>query len=134
MDDLISRQAAIRACGGYMVPANIIKRLPPVTPKQRTGKWIRHNTYHGDDTSGYVAPDWRCSKCGKSAMVNAWMLYDLSDFCPNCGAKMNQLDKTCDCYSNGRCVGTKEIDSCSCGGNKSKCDFYENVRREGDAE
>lgn len=47
------------------------------------------------------------------------------------GAKMNQSNKTCDCYRNGRCVGTKEIDSCSCGGNKSKCDFYEHVRWEG---
>ena len=60
--------------------------------QQRTGKWIRHNTYHGDNTSGYVDPDWRCSKCGKSAMVNEWMLCDLSNFCPNCGAKMTEGD------------------------------------------
>lgn len=51
-------------------------------------EWKRHNTYHGDDTSGYVDPDWRCSVCGKPALVNAWMMYDLTDFCPNCGAKM----------------------------------------------
>lgn len=30
-----------------------------------------------------------------------------------------------------RCDGTKERDICSCGGDKSKCDFYENVRDEG---
>lgn len=32
MNDIISRQAAIEACGGYLVPANIIKQLPPAEP------------------------------------------------------------------------------------------------------
>lgn len=27
------------------------------------------------------------------------------------------------------CVGTRECDPCSCDGDKSKCDFYEEVRR-----
>jgi hypothetical protein len=26
------------------------------------------------------------------------------------------------------CIGTKEWDQCSCGGDRSKCDFYEHVR------
>lgn len=30
----------------------------------------------------------------------------------------------------GVCLGTKEVDYCNCGGDRSKCDFYENVRRE----
>lgn len=30
----------------------------------------------------------------------------------------------------GICLGTKEIDYCSCDGDRSKCDFYENVRQE----
>jgi len=34
----------------------------------------------------------------------------------------------CDGWDNGRCLGTKEIDSCSCEGNKLKCDFYPSVR------
>ena len=29
-----------------------------------------------------------------------------------------------------RCLGTKESDVCDCGGDKSKCDFYERVRAE----
>ena len=66
----------------------IINGIPAVTPKQKTGKWIRNNTYHGDNTSGYVDPDWRCSECGKNAPVNEWFMYDLTAFCPNCGAKM----------------------------------------------
>lgn len=28
----------------------------------------------------------------------------------------------------GVCWGTKEREECNCGGDKSKCDFYENVR------
>ena len=58
----------------------------------RTGKWIRHNTYHGDNTSGYVDPDWRCSECGEQALVNEFCMYDLTDFCPNCGTDMREGD------------------------------------------
>lgn len=56
--------------------------------ERKKGKWEPHNTYHGDDTSGFVDPDWRCSECGKQATVNQWMLYELSNFYPNCGADM----------------------------------------------
>lgn len=97
--------------------------------EQRTGRWqitdaYPHNVY--------------CSECHKKFAQTHWAVWEDGslprNFCPHCGAKMNQSDKTCDCYHNGRCVGTKEIDPCSCGGNKSKCDFYEHVRREGEAE
>jgi hypothetical protein len=44
----------------------------------------------------------------------------------------------CECYRDeknflgkfGTCWGTAERDACSCGGDKSKCDFYPNVREE----
>lgn len=62
--------------------------LPSAQPERETGKWERHNTYHGDDTSGSVDPDWRCSECGGRANINEWFMYDLTDFCPNCGADM----------------------------------------------
>ena len=104
----------------------IASSLPPVTPKQPeqcTGKWVFKNDLATIPTGYY-----ECSECKIGRLMYK------ENFCPNCGAKMNQSDKTCDCYSDGRCVGTKEIDSCSCGGVKSKCDFYENVRRKGDAE
>ena len=37
--------------------------------------------------------------------------------------------ETCYCYittpkGEGRCMGTKEIDPCNCGGDKRYCDFY----------
>lgn len=39
--------------------------------------------------------------------------------------------KPCDCYNPiyARCYGAKEFGECSCGGDESKCDFYEYKRR-----
>lgn len=46
--------------------------------------------------------------------------------------------RECDCYrTNGNysyCAGTKECDSCSCGGELAKCDFYPENRRKADEE
>lgn len=67
----------------------IIKRdfenLPPVTPKQRTGKWIPSDSQCGI----------RCSVCG--APVDDFchsidyidLVYE-PNFCPNCGKKMGR--------------------------------------------
>lgn len=35
----------------------------------------------------------------------------------------------CDCYDDGKCMGTKEIDSCNCDGDLGKCDFYPKKRK-----
>lgn len=34
----------------------------------------------------------------------------------------------CSCYNNGRCLGTKEVEVCSCKGKTSMCDFYPQKR------
>lgn len=60
-----------------------IKDLPSVTPKQKTGKWIKHDTGH----SIY----YDCSLCGCTAPhieVADKILWKLSNYCPDCGAKM----------------------------------------------
>lgn len=42
--------------------------------------------------------------------------------------------KKCDCYRDDLysdraiCFGTKEMETCSCGGDEAKCDFYTEVR------
>lgn len=42
----------------------------------------------------------------------------------------DEEEKQCDCYHpNGYCLGTKEMDECGCGGDESKCDFYDYKRR-----
>lgn len=34
----------------------------------------------------------------------------------------------CNCYKNGRCLGTREVEECSCNGHTSMCDFYSQKR------
>ena len=47
-------------------------------------------------------------------------------------ASVNKIESKCQCYrteyGNNVCYGTKEKEVCSCGGDKRKCDFYEEVR------
>lgn len=48
----------------------------------------------------------------------------------------DSIPEVCDCYtcnwpSGGpRCLGTREVDPCSCGGDKALCDFYPERREE----
>lgn len=66
---------------------------PSTQPERKMGHWKRDNTYHGDDTRGFLEPNWRCSECGGQAIINHWCRYDLTDFCPNCGADMRGAEK-----------------------------------------
>lgn len=81
MDDLISRQAAIRLITGYngVMDKSVAKRLliqmPPAQPERIRGKWI-------DDTY--------CSECGWVHTVEPGFIGSVKGFnyCPNCGADM----------------------------------------------
>ena len=80
MDDLISRQAAIRVASGYCHPANIAKelaKLPSAQPERKTGRWIYDEERCA--TGIYAI----CSACDES-------IYQTGNFryCPNCGARM----------------------------------------------
>ena len=63
-----------------------IDTSPTIEPERKTGKWIRHIRY-GDGTS-VSDLDWKCSECGKNAIVDLEGLYQLTYYCPFCGAKM----------------------------------------------
>lgn len=55
-----------------------IQDMPPVTPAEKTGKWI----------------DGKCNRCGTHAPY--WAMastYYCSDYCPNCGAKMQEVEE-----------------------------------------
>lgn len=68
-----------------------IKSLPSADRSQ--GKWIHTaGEYIGDDISGFYDYHWACSECGKEAIINDWNIYELSDYCPHCGAKMKGAD------------------------------------------
>ena len=92
-EDCISRQAAIDAithelrCGSVMdqcgleTAYDIINELPPVTPQPKIGHWIV--TMEGN---GYR---FQCSVCKKLFLYNS----DTRNFCGNCGAKMEGIDR-----------------------------------------
>ena len=85
-EDAISRQAAIDKIKEiYEWHDNVskeriiehFKRLPSVTPQQKYGKWI----------------DGKCNKCGTHAPF--WSMattYYCSEYCPKCGAKMQESE------------------------------------------
>lgn len=90
LDEMIKLHIVVDDAWLWAKLDDALENLPTFELEQKKGKWERHNTYHGDDTSGFVDPDWRCSECGEQANVNVWSLYDLTNFCPNCGAEMEK--------------------------------------------
>jgi len=88
MDDLISRQAAIKAIENLQDCYNgfsdtydkacIIGALEEVPSAQRTGRWIK---VHNGEYYGY-----ECSECGESA-------YEFKQpYCHRCGARMEERE------------------------------------------
>lgn len=83
-EDAVSRNAVISLAkdiviGDYRhrcIDPQSVMELPPVTPKQRTGKWI-------DD---------KCSVCGKGIedLISSpeWYRNEEPKFCPYCGVKL----------------------------------------------
>ena len=101
MDKLISQQAAIDAF--YQYP-NInwttldvmekIKELPSVQPERKTGKWIERESGTEDKENGFEtvivcsccdfpATTFYSEDCESRTQIR-------TDFCPNCGAKMEK--------------------------------------------
>lgn len=86
-EDAISRQAAIDAClngwnKDYKEIVEEIRALPPVTPAEKVGRWIKEDE---DDSF------WLCSECGQPQ----WELYGIH-YCPGCGAKMQEVTNEID--------------------------------------
>ena len=84
MNDLISREAAIKAIktAELGMETEAIKVLPSVQSERTVGKWIEI-----PDT--IFASKFRCSVCGKSPLIECCE-YALTNFCPNCGARMEE--------------------------------------------
>jgi len=100
MDDLISRQDAIEYLmtnmnwydeDGYESDddykreciTELINGVPSARPERKKGKWIEVDD-HYNRISG------RCSACGWEALLYETDVVGM-DFCPNCGAKMNEI-------------------------------------------
>lgn len=101
-EDAISRQAVLdyidempselTADGRRMIRRRTLEEyisdtLPPVQPKQRVGMWIEEEDFFGD--IGY-----KCSICNE---VFTTIEYEPNDstmnYCPNCGAKMQEVSE-----------------------------------------
>ena len=89
MSDLISRQAAIEKISETIwdtAVANdvktILKELPSVTPKRKTGKWI--DAVIPNDNGGL--PVQVCDQC--NTFFPLAYTGGGHRFCPNCGARM----------------------------------------------
>lgn len=98
--DAISRQAAIDAClngwnKDYKEIVEEIRVLPPVTPQQKMGRWVEEIISVGTRKVF-------CSECGCSASfehvsngdvysASGYGVINKTKFCPNCGAKMQEV-------------------------------------------
>ena len=99
-DRLIDLANAIESDdSGYWTNKRIslaLRNISSVT--QKSGKWIRniteHKCYARDDT--YTITRYKCSECGTEPLAEGasdLADYALSNYCPNCGAKMESEDK-----------------------------------------
>lgn len=97
-EDAISRQAVINEVDNYIEKAQstsviddfisfeelVVKALPPVTPKQKMGHWIKVVTE--TDSFGNETYRYECSECGFFAF------FGTERYCPYCGAKMEESE------------------------------------------
>ena len=91
--DYISRQAVLEqincwiGSGEYRYTnathylAKRVQDIPSVTPKPKTGHWI----WKTEDI-------YRCSECGEDIHVKEVLNVPQYEFCPNCGAKMEESE------------------------------------------
>lgn len=100
-DDCISRQAVIEITvetGAWETQSRVMD-LPSVTPKEKTGKWIR-NENQGVQAVGYLT--YHCSECGReicSKYHGKLSLLKEYPYC-HCGAKMIEPQESEDADGN----------------------------------
>ena len=93
-EDCISRQEAINCATlnefRYKIVEDI-KTLPSVTPKEKTGRWISFGIQ--GEIDGQIVRAFTCSKCGAISIfrVSNGNIVN-GDLCPNCGAKMQEVE------------------------------------------
>ena len=94
-DDCVSRKAVLEMAKSYntdgwdmytplVVDVEDIEELPPVIPIRPKGHWIKTELPSRDAHE--------CSECGNLAISDEWGDETLTDFCPNCGAKMEEVE------------------------------------------
>lgn len=96
-DDCIKREDALMCLTGEWTESTDelihrfirrIRKLPPVAPAEKVGKWI-----YREDNLGRGRDGWYCNQCRHfefwdSSLDMKSAKFNLPNFCPNCGAKM----------------------------------------------
>ena len=100
-DDCISRQAVLDGLASIAkVKARsdaqkslmgrimfFVEQLPPVTPKEKTGRWISFGIQ--GEIDGQIVRAFTCSKCGAISIFRVSNRNIVNgDLCPNCGCRM----------------------------------------------
>ena len=85
MSDPIERQDAIDLLleKGMITAAIYVERMPSA---QKTGWWIKNQ----QKSKFHIEPVYICSFCKEQ---EAWGQMELSNYCPNCGAKMDEVER-----------------------------------------
>ena len=86
MNDLIERQDAIDLFleKGMITAAIYVERMPSAQAERKTGRWIKDP----QKSKFHIEPVYICSFCREQ---EAWGQMELSNYCPNCGAKMGEV-------------------------------------------
>lgn len=80
MDDLISRQAALKAVDWDSEAYSAIINLPVIDPVKH-GRWVEHGW------------EWhKCSVCGATAPSDEVVNEYLTPYCPYCGTSMDEVE------------------------------------------
>lgn len=95
-DDTINRQMAIKAIEDLQDCYNgfsdtydkaciigVLEELPSAQPERKTGRWIIYEVSLFDG-----GEDVKCSECGQCGCDPYW------NFCPNCGARMVECERS----------------------------------------
>ena len=96
-DDCISRQAVLEYIEGSWAElghssenelvCQDIKKMPPVTPQPKMGRWIKHEN---PNLGQCMKISYECSNC------KVWLgceYFVRKSYCPNCGAKMQEVEE-----------------------------------------
>lgn len=92
-EDAVSKEAVIalakEECDTAIIPykrfVKNVSALPPVTPKPKTGHWVRWYETIEQELCTIHDPHCKCSECNYEYDP---YIASLFNFCPNCGAKM----------------------------------------------
>ena len=101
-DDAISREKTMQIVRKWFdrdaAPSDLkdeIESLPPVTPAEKVGHWIPPQC--DDGMSDPIYYQVRCSECGfdldPQTFGEELKKYGADRFCPNCGAKMQEVEE-----------------------------------------